>query len=188
MTRPLVPLSLRRCRQPLSRPYDLSFLRSTWSTAWALSLLLFLRSSTKHFLNKHARYWAGQGMRWSWGEGRTARTLSMWEARLISESRGAALPSGRHRRGESPIIQHYFFWCLFLSTYMLSLELVSPVCACSAFTSVSGNGTLILHWRQLSATGSQSAMACPLKSWVCDTSWTDPAPCLKFDLWVEMQG
>lgn len=76
-------------------------------------------------------------------------------ARLTNESSGAALPSGRHRRGESPIIQHYFFWCLFLSTYMLSLELVSPVCACSAFTSASGNGTLILHWRQLSGTDSK---------------------------------
>ena len=42
----LVPLPLGSCHQPLSRLYDLSFLRTTWSPVWALPLsLLFLSSS-----------------------------------------------------------------------------------------------------------------------------------------------
>ena len=125
----------------------------------SFSLLLLLLSSTKHFLNKHARYWAGQGVCWSWGEGRTARGIRNRtgpEAAycLCGRPDSRVVPGGcsAQREAQKGRITHnpaLFLLTSVLSAYMLSVEQIPPACACSAFTAVSANGTLILHWGQL---------------------------------------
>ena len=154
----------------------------------SFSLLLLLLSSTKHFLNKHARYWAGQGVCWSWGEGRTARGIRNRtgpEAAycLCGRPDSRVVPGGcsAQREAQKGRITHnpaLFLLTSVLSAYMLSVEQIPPACACSAFTAVSANGTLILH-----CSVSRSATACPVKRRVCDPSCTGPAPCLRSDPW-----